>query len=218
MGNEPLTISKNRFRAGMSGVIKWIIPAILAMMVLLPGCATVDRSVNFLYQPAASGRGGSGDLYLAQNIHPLSGRPEVEWIVGDIKDGSGEKTGNIVSSRPPVDTLMEAFSQELKAAGYSVIPVEVLPDKVAKGIKLTSVSIRLEEIDRVYKVETRCTVKVSLEPWRNGVPIKRLYYESSQEESTLIDRDMILLKSEQTALQQLLDRAVKEVIVLIEQN
>lgn len=201
--------------SGINIVHKLIIATFITLMA---GPAIADQSVNFLYHPAAKGKGGSGDIYLAQRIQPVSGRPSVEWIIGNIKNGSGVKTGNIVSGRPPVDTLMEAFSLELKAAGYNVIPVEALPDGVVKGIRLAMVSVSLDEIDRIYKVETKCNVKVSLELWRSGKEIKKLDYESSYEDSTFLDRDMILIKSEQMALEQLMARAVREAIQLIEQK
>jgi hypothetical protein len=113
---------------------------------------------------------------------------------------------------------MDAFSQELKAAGYNVITVEALPAGVAKGIRLESVAIKMEEFDRLYKVDAKCSVKVSIEPWRNGSAIKRLDYESSYSDSTLLDREMILLKSLQNALQELMARAVREAVVLVEQK
>lgn len=202
-------------RSGIDVVNRLII---ISFITLMAGPAIADQNVNFLYHPTALGSGGSGDIYLSQSIQPVSGRPQVEWIIGGIKSGSGEKTGNVLSSTPPVDTLMDAFSQELKAAGYHVIPVETLPDGVAKGIRLTTVSIGLDEVDRIYRVEAKCNVKVSLEVWRNGTNIKKLDYESSYEDSTFLDRDMILLKAEQTALEQLMARAVREAILLIEQK
>jgi hypothetical protein len=89
---------------------------------------------------------------------------------------------------------------------------------VSKGIRLNSVAIELEEVNSLYKIETKCTVKVALEPWRNGNAIKTLYYENSYTDSTLIDRDLFLLKSLQTTLQELMARVVREVTVMIEQK
>lgn len=212
MGNG---IWKHLTGAGMKIAPQWIIFLFIA---LTAQAATADQKVNFLYHPTAFASGGSGDIFLAQSIQPLSGRPSAEWIIGGIQNSSGEKKGNVVTERPPVDTLMDAFSQELKAAGYNVMTVADLPDGVKKGIKLTSVSIGLNEVDRIYKVEAKCTVKVSLSLWRNGGEIKKLDYESSYEDSTLLDREMILLKSVQMALEQLLARAVREAIVVIERK
>jgi len=215
MGNRLSAITGKMFKFGLRELILFIMTSCLPLMA---GPAIAGQNVNFLYHPTALGSGGSGDIYLSQSIHPVSGRPQVEWIIGGIKNGSGEKTGNVVTGRPPVDTLMDAFSQELKVAGYNVIPVEVMPDGVAKGIKLTTVSIRLDEVDKIYKVEANCNVKVSLGVWRNGMEIKKLDYESSYENTTLLDREMILLKAEQMALEQVMARAVRDIILLIEQK
>jgi hypothetical protein len=80
------------------------------------------------------------------------------------------------------------------------------------------VSIRLDEVDKIYKVEATCNVKVSLGVWRNSMEIKKLDYESSYEDTTLLDREMILLKAEQMALEQVMARAVRDIILLIEQK
>ena len=189
-----------------------------AFFLLLSGCAAVDQNVNFLYQPTAFGRDGSGDLYLSQTSLSASGGSNAQWIIGEIKDKDGNNTGNIVTARSPADTVMDAFTREFKAAGYNVIPVNALPTGVTKGIRVESVEIKLEEVDRLYKIETMCTVKVSLEPWRNGSAIKRLNYENTYSDTTILDRDMILLRSMQTTLQELMARVVREVTLIIEQK
>jgi hypothetical protein len=191
----------------------------LALIALIPGFAAGDESVNFLYQPTGFGRGGSGDLYLSQKIMATSDRLKpVQWIIGDTKNQTGDKTGNIVTARPPLDTVMDAFTLEFKGAGYNVIQVDTLPAGVKKGVILESVAIKLEEVDKLYKVETTCTVKISFETWRNGSAIKKLDYENSFSDSTILDRDMILLKTMQTALQELMVRMVREASLSIEQK
>ncbi len=205
----------------MREIRRRVVPTLViaASILLLSGCAAVDQNVNFLYQPTAFGRDGSGDLYLSQTARLGSGGSKTtQWIIGEIKDKDGNNTGNIVTARSPADTFLDAFTREFKAAGYNVMPVNALPTGVTKGIRLESVEIKLEEVDRVYKVETMCTVKVSLEPWRNGNAIKRLNYENTYTDTTILDRDMILLKSMQTALQELMARVVREVTVILEQK
>jgi len=192
--------------------------AIPVFILLLSGCAAVDQNVNFLYQPTAFGHDGSGDLYLSQSARSASGGSNAQWIIGEIKDKDGKNTGNIVTARSPADTVLDAFTREFKAAGYNVLPVNALPTGVTKGIKLESVDIKLEEVDRLYKVETMCTVKVSLEPWRNGKAVKRLNYENSYTDTTILDRDMILLKGMQSSLQELMTRVVREVTLILEQK
>jgi hypothetical protein len=193
-----------------------IIPTII---LLLSGCATSDQNVNFLYQPTAFGRGGSGDLYLSADNQSSSGKAtSVKWVIGEVKNRKGENSGNIISARSPMDMVMDAFTQEFRAAGYNVLLVNPVPAEASKGIKVNSVVIELEEVNSLYKIETKCTVKVALEPWRNGKVIRKLDYENSYTDSTLIDRDLFLLKSLQTTMQELMAQVVREVTVIIEQK
>jgi hypothetical protein len=193
--------------------------SISVFIALKPGFAAGDQRVNFLYQPTGFGRGGSGDLYISQKVMANSDRlKSVQWIIGEIKNQTFDSSGNIVTSRSPVETVMDAFSLEFKAAGYNVIQVDSLPADVKKGIILDSVSIKLEEVDKLYKVETTCTVKISFEIWRNGSAANKLDYENSYSDSTILDRDMILLKTMQTALQELMVRMVREATLKIEQK
>jgi hypothetical protein len=215
MGSRLAAIAVKMFEIRSRAVPTLLIPALI---LLLSGCTAVDQNVNFLYQPAAFGRDGSGDLYLSQAVRSAAGKANGQWIIGGIKDKDGKNNGNIVTARSPAETVMDAFAREFKVAGYNVIEVNDLPTGVAKGIRLESVEIKLDEVDRLYKVETICTVKVALEPWRNGTAIKRLNYENSYTDTTILDRDMILLKSMQTTLQELMARVVREITVMLEQK
>ncbi len=209
-------VSSNSFKLGHNTVLNLVMAA---LMLLLTGCATTDENLNFLYQPTTFGGGGSGGLYLARGDKSAAGKgTSVEWVLGDIKNGSGENKGRIISVRSPMDIMTDAFAQEFKAAGYNVLPVNVLPANVPKGIRLENVSIQLDENKGFVKLETTCTIKVTLEPWRNGVAIKKLNYENAYTNSTLIDKDLFLLKSLQDTMRELMARVVREVTVMLEQK
>jgi hypothetical protein len=198
---------------------------LLAKLVLLLtaaiccGCTSISRNVNFLYQPSGIQLGATGTLHLCQSVQKATDldRP-VKWIIGEVRNDVSQDTGNILTSRAPVETVLDAFAQEFKRAGYDVVKVDSLPDGVKKGIRITSVSFRLEEDEKLYEAETRCVVKVSFEPWRDGVALKRVDYESSNADTTYLDRYNTLEKSLQTTLQQLMARAVKETTALLEQK
>jgi hypothetical protein len=216
MGPDPLR--NNPFNTGK--MIKLIGKLVICLMTSLSlGCMPMTRNVNFLYQPTGVDLGASGALHICQTVQSASDlkRP-VKWIIGEARNNVSQDTGNIVTSQPPAETLLDAFAQEFKRAGYDVVKVDSLPDGVKKGIKITSVSFRLEEDEKIYGVETRCNVKVSFEPWRDGAPVKRVDYESSNVDSTYLDRYNILEKALQNTLQQLTARAVNETAVLLEQK
>jgi len=216
MGKGIPAFAGNIFKFRQKAGFNLLFPAII---LLLSGCAAVDQNVNFLYQPTAYGRGGSGDLYLsASDLLSPGQTTSAHRVIGTIKNRDGENSGNIISVRSPRDMLMDAFAQEFKAAGYNVLLVNSLPSGVLKGIRLDNVVIELEEVDSLYKIEAKCTVKVALVPWRNGKAIKPLNYENSYSDSTLVDRDLFLLKCLQTTLQELMARIVREVTVTIEQK
>ncbi|HTP66165.1 MAG TPA: hypothetical protein VMJ66_12300 [Geobacteraceae bacterium] len=211
-----ILLSGNIFKTGRGALL---FPAMALIALLLTGCATTDESVNFLYQPTTFGRGGSGDLYLARGNQPAAGKEKSsELTIGEIKNGSGEIKGHIISVRSPEDIVTDAFSREFKAAGYNVIPVQGLPANVGKGIRLESVTVQLDEVKGLVKLETVCTVKVKLEPWRNGVAIKKLNYENTYTASTVAGRDLFLLQSLQSTMQELMARVVREVTVVLEKQ
>jgi hypothetical protein len=216
MGERVPAVAGNILKFKRNLGLNLLIPVII---LLLSGCAAVDQRVNFLYQPTGFGRGGSGDLYLSASDQSSSGKAApVQWVIGEIKNSNGDNSGNIISARSPMDIVMDAFTQEFRAAGYNVLPVNTLPAGVSKGIRLNSVVIEMAEVDSLYKLKTKCTVKVAIEPWQNGKPIKELNYESSYTDSTLIDRDLFLLKSLQATMQELMARVVREATVIIEQK
>ncbi len=205
----------NIFKLGRSAVFHLTI----AITLLLPGCASVDQHVNFLYQSTPFGSGGSGDLYLsAGDLTSSAGGKSVEWVIGEIKESGGEHAGSIISVRSPANMVADAFAREFKSAGYNVVPVDALPPNAGKGIRLESATVQLDEVKGLVKLETTCTVKVKLEPWRNGVALNKLNYENTYTASTLVDRDLFLLKSLQTAMQELMARVVREVTMMLEQK
>ncbi|HEX9024166.1 MAG TPA: hypothetical protein VF799_10030 [Geobacteraceae bacterium] len=208
-------LTGNMLRLRRSALL-FLAAAAVALLVT-GGCAAVDQNVNFLYQPTPFGSGGSGDLYLSAGDQSASAKGKsVEWVIGEIKDSDGENKGRIISARSPADMVADAFAQEFKSAGYNVVPVDALPANVGKGIRLESVTVQLDEVKGLVKLETTCKVKVKLEPWRNGVALNKLNYENTYTASTLVDRDLFLLKSLQTTMQELMARVVREVTVMLE--
>jgi hypothetical protein len=197
-----------------------IVWSILALSLLVSGCAAVDRRVDIPYQPTAKAVGGSGELYLAQEAGQSvpGSTSSVQWIVGAISNNDGEKTGNVVTDIAPADLVMNAFAAEFKAAGYTVVPVRALPAGVARGLRLTSASIRLDDVVSIFKDEAKSVVKISVEPWKNGGKVNRFDYESVYAETAVTDRDQVLPQTLQKSLQTLMERSVPELIRIIEQK
>lgn len=197
---------------------------LLAVLVLITipwasGCATVDQRADILYQSSANAKGGSGDLYLADAVRPnTGGATGVQWVLGAIRDKDGEKVGSVVTETAPADTILDAFRQEFKAAGYKVLTAGSLPEGVKKGVVLSAATITLDETRSFFTVDAKCSAKISVEPWRDGKALNKLDYEIVYADSTVTDRDELPAKTLQKALQLLMSRATPEIVKLIEQK
>ena len=197
----------------------WQILITCALLVSVQGCATTDRRVNLLYQPTANVKGGSGTVYLVQGVRSASRQAAgIQWILGSITKSSGEKSGNVVTDTAPANLAMDALKQELKSAGYNIVQSEAMPAGARKGVLLHEVSLKLDEKSGVVSDEANCSVRMSLQPWRNGKPVDRLSYEAEYSETAVTDRDLLLSKTLQTALQLVMKRSVPEVVNVLEKH
>ncbi len=194
--------------------------AIIMITAIVAGCATVgDQRVNILYQRTVYADRGTGDLNLAQESSvPSTGTTPIQWIIGEITNNDGEKLGNIVTDIAPTELLMEAFTQELKGSGYNVIRESPIPQGAIKGLKLKSVTIKLEEVKSVPKANAKCKVKISIEPWLNGKTANKLEYEAEYDDIAITDRDELLSKTMLQAIHALMARSVPEIIKTLEQK
>lgn len=182
--------------------------------VVMGGCAAVDRKVNVLYQPAVQVTGGSGELYLSasgrQSVPADQGT--VQWIVGAVKTEDGEKSGNVVTGTVPVDQVMDAFKQELAAAGYTVIPAPAQPQDVTKGIEIAAVTIELDETTDLVRSKGISRVTVAVDLWKNGREIRKLEYKSMLSDFAIRDRDLLLPELLQKSLQEIMKQAIPEIV------
>jgi hypothetical protein len=194
--------------------------AIIIITAIVAGCATVgDQRVDVLYQRTVYADRGTGDFYLAQESSvPSSGTTPIQWIIGDITNNDGQKLGNIVTDVAPTDLLTEAFIQEFKGSGYNVFRESPIPQGATKGLKLKSVTMKLEEVKSVPKATAKCKVKISIEPWLNGKATSKLEYEAEYEDTAITDRDELLSKAMLQAIQTLMARSVPEIIKTLEQK
>jgi hypothetical protein len=198
---------------------KYVI-ALIMYAAILAGCATVgDQKVDVLYKSLMIAKGGSGDLNLVEEIAPISdGSNSIQWILGGIKNKDGEKLGNIITDKAPADLLTDAFIQELKGAGYNIVQEGSMPSEAAKGLKLRSVTITLDEVKGSLQDDAKCIVKISVEPWRNGKATGQLEYAAEYADSAVTDRKELLSKTMLKAIQSIMDKAAPEITKILEKN
>lgn len=188
--------------------------AILVFLVsILAGCAT-DRKITPLYLPSVYVTGGSGVLYLAESgALPGTGKAgSVHWIIGKVKNSDGDTLGDVVTTIAPADMVLDAFNQELTKAGYKVMRVNTLPAKVAKGVDITGLNLKLVEVSSIMRSEGTSSVTISLDLWKNGKKFKRLDYQTGFSDYAIKDRQLLLPETLQKAMQNLMEQAVPEII------
>ncbi len=186
-------------------------------LVVLNGCAHVDREVSLLYTPVANARLGKGEIVIgASHTNNKPAGTDVRWIIGKVKNSDGETAGNIYSTMAPEDILMDAFEQELRTAGYSVTQVSALPTTVKKGIFVPKMTLSLEEESGLVKGKASSTLNVAVDLWKNGQKIRQLSYESRVSDIAVRDRDLLAQQVLEKSLQEIMKQAVPEIVSALE--
>jgi hypothetical protein len=190
---------------------------LIGVSVALAGCATVDQNVTSLYRPVAVAKGGGGALALTATGSLTRERKErpALWIVGAVKNSDGERVANVTSQLSGDELLLDAFEQELTAAGYTVSRDVSRPEAATKAVNLTRVQLTLDETQGALKAEGSCSVLVALELWKKGAVTKKLEYESKFSDFAVKDRDQLMQTALRTALQNLMSRAMPEIVATL---
>lgn len=185
----------------------------------LQACASADKRVSLIYAPKANVKGGSGELYLVQEVRqPPSQAAAIQWVLGDVKDDEGKKMGKVVSDVAPASLVQDALARELSEAGYRVRTVDAMPAGVEKGLSLKDVVMKLDQVHNAFNDDVSSSVRMSVQPWRKGAAVSTLEYQAESSETAVSDRDRLASKSLQKTLQLLMSRAVPEVVKTLEQK
>lgn len=195
-------------------VTKFILVLLVLPAVLSAGCAQVVHKVDVLYSPQSSYRGGTGLLQLAVSNGSADCSPDasIRWVLGKIMDSEGNATGEIVSSIRPQDIVVDAFKQELGAAGYQISSPKQVDKYTEKGVVLTGISVKLEEVPSLAKLKSSCTLLVKMDLWKNGVVVKRSEYSSILSDVAVVDRELLPRSLFQKAIQDIMFQALPDII------
>jgi hypothetical protein len=199
--------------ANLAGNIVCVV-ACLFFFAMVAGCATLDQNVTLLYQPVVKAAHGTGEVYLASaKGESWDGKPgSIQWVVGKAKESRTGKEGNIITSIAPGDLVLDALKQELSTAGYRTIWVSALPPDVTKGIVITRTDLNLDEVLSIVKADGSSRLTTSLELWKNGKMFKKIDYESRYSDFAVRDRESLLPNILQNTMQDLMKRAVPDLI------
>lgn len=188
---------------------------IMAMLtVFTASCSHVVHKVDVLYSPLSKYKGGTGtlDLVRVDSVSHGSTGPSIRWVVGQIKNSEGEATGDIISTIRPQDVVADAFMQELATAGYQVRSTKKLDKSSEKGIIFTSMSVQLDEVPSLTRLESSCSILVKMDLWKGGTIVKRLEYSSKLSDVAVLDRELLPNSLFQKAIQQIMHQALPDII------
>jgi hypothetical protein len=176
----------------------------IACLLLVSGCARYARNVNTLYEPSAAVRGGSGEVYIVIPESRQTHSSDIKWVLGTVKDGDNKNIDEVFSSRSPAEIIQAALGQELKRAGYTIIPTTKRPAAKQRVIDLTKSVIELDQISDLADLKAKCRVLMGMDVFKNGQQIKRIQYESTSSKTDIKDRDMLAKNVLEDALQSVM--------------
>ena len=134
------------------------------------------------------------------------------WVPIAEHNQKGETLGIVISPIASHTVLRDALEQALETAGYTVRVVRKLPTNVARGIDVSRISFEAEQTEGLVSTEGDCTVKVSLNFWRNNARVKRGEYTAHYSDFALSDRDGLPETLILGSLQKLMKQAVPDII------
>ena len=186
-------------------------------MLLASGCARYAQTVNTLYQPSATVRGGTGEVYIVIPENRRTSSSDIKWVIGKVKDDDYNIINDVFSPRSPSEIIQEALVLEFKKAGYTVIPATKSPAGNQQVLDLIKAEIAIEQISDLADLKVKCRVLVGIDVSNKGQLIKRLQYESTSSRTDIKDRDMLARKVLEEAIQSVMLKAVPELNSLFKQ-
>ncbi len=185
-----------------------------SFLLFAGGCARYAHTVTTLYEPSATVRGGTGEVYIVIPENRLSRSSDIKWVLGTVKDFDKNVIDELFSPRSPAEIVQMTLGQEFKKAGYTVIPVTQRPADGMRVIDLTKSEIDLEQISDYAGLKATCRLLVGMDVFKDGQQVKRIQYESTSSKSGVTDRDMLAGTVLKDALKSVMQKAIPELHTL----
>ncbi len=190
--------------------------SLLIITAFSSGCVRYAKDVSILYEPITTVRGGSGTLHLVSAADQQTKVDNIKWVIGTVKNDENKKIDEILSTTSATEIVKDAFNQELRRTGYSVLSVTSRPADSAKLIDLTSVDVKLDQLSDIADIKATCTLVISMDIYKKGQLVKKLQYQSKSSENAIKDRDLLANRVLKEAIQSALQKAVPDVIAIFE--
>jgi hypothetical protein len=155
-------------------------------------------------------RGGSGEIYIVIPENRPTQSSDIKWVLGKVKDDDNNTIDEVFSPRSPAEIIQEAFSQEFRSAGYTVIAVTKRPAAAERVLDLTKTDIEVEQVSDLADLKATCKIVVGVDVYSKDQQIKRLQYESKSSKIDIKDRDMLARIVLEDALQSLMREAMPD--------
>jgi hypothetical protein len=181
-----------------------------AGMLFMSGCARYARSVITHYEPSATVRNGSGEVYIIIPEIQQTQSTNIKWVIGKVKDDDNNTIDEVSSPLSPAEILQDALELEFKNAGYTVINATKRPSGEHQVIVITKSEIDLEQISDLAYIKSKCRLLMGVDIFKNGHQIKRLQYESTSSKTDVKDRDLLARNVLEDSLQSVMLKAVPE--------
>ena len=190
-------------------MVRWRVRSLpLLFLLIMAGCASVEKRVDLTYQRHVDATGGSGEIFVAQPT--IKRNPEALPAGREVLGKAGD--ADIVIAQSPADWLLSAIKEELSAAGYEVKTVAVLPPDVPKGVKPSIVALSAHQSSSIVKVTTITEVKLEAELWKNGKLLKTLTASAQDHEEGADRSSEPIRQALEKALQGAMEELVPEIV------
>lgn len=191
--------------------------ALAAMLLATAGCARYARQVALVYEPVVSASGGSGDLYIVIPPDQQTQNSTIKWVIGKVENSDGDRIDEVMSPLSSYELVQDALGQELRRAGYGVIPTVARPTGNANAIDLVKVNLSLDQVSGITDIKATCRLVLSFDIYRNGTLVKKLQYDSTFNKTDIQDRNLVAKELLKDSLQSAMQRAVPDIIAALKE-
>lgn len=188
------------------------------LLTLTAGCARYAQRINMLYDPVASVRGSSGDLYIYIPPSGLKASGDFVWVLGDVTDNDGKLIDHLTSPRSPAELVQDALTQEFQQAGYSVFPTTTKHPDATRALEVSRADVVINQVSGLADIRATCKLLIGIDVRKNGVVVRKLQYEAAYTKTDIKDRDLLVRTVFSQAMQSAMRQAVPELVTILEQR
>ena len=189
---------------------------LLALLLLLGGCASTEKPVTLTYERSVKTSGGEGEIFLAGPAEKMDAlRPTMLPGGRMILGVSRETNADIVTRQSVFGWVADALAEELRSAGYTVRIVSEVPRGVEKGLTLSILALSADQLPKVVTLSTVVEIKLSVELFRKGDLLKTLTAGVRDEEEAFDRSSEPIRKALQKSLQRVMQELVPDIVTTL---